>query len=73
MEASGEVSVGVIARNEDGQVVFSAWRYFDKCGSAAEVEALACVEGLQRAVHWGVTPIVVETDCARIVSALRSL
>ena len=53
MEASGEAGVGVIARNEDGQVVFSAWRYFDKCGSAAEAEVLACVEGLQRAVHWG--------------------
>jgi ribonuclease HI len=73
VEATREAGVGAIARDEMGKVIFSAWRYFDRCGSAAEAEALACVEGLQRALQRGVTQVIIETDCSRVMSALKSL
>jgi ribonuclease HI len=63
--------VGAVARDSNGQVIFLAWRCFRHCGSAAEVEALAFVEGLQCAIHWRVTQVIIETDCAKIKTALN--
>ena len=50
----------------------TAWRFYEKCASAPEVEALACIKGLRWAHHWGFTQLGLETDCARIKSALTS-
>ena len=53
LEHAGEAGVGAtaIARNSDGQVIFLAWRrFYERGASAAEAEALACVEGLRWAV-----------------------
>jgi ribonuclease HI len=72
MEQTGESGVGVIARDGNGDVLFTAWKFFDKCASAPEVEALACTEGLRWAHHWGFTQIILESDCARITLAMMS-
>ena len=71
-EQSGAAGVGVIARDSNGVVIFTAWRFYEKCASAPEVEALACIEGLRWAHRWGFTQLNLETDCARIKSALTS-
>jgi ribonuclease HI len=72
MEQTGESGVGVIARDGNGDVLFTAWKFFDKCASAPEVEALACTEGLRWAHQWGFTQIILESDCARITLAMMS-
>lgn len=68
MLQTGQAGVGVIRRDSNGHVVFSVSR----CGNAPVVEALACVEGLRLSVHGGLSRIIVETDCARIYSAMES-
>jgi len=40
-ELTGEAGVGVVARDRCGTVIFTAWKYFEKCGSAAEAEIIA--------------------------------
>ena len=37
-----------------------------------EAEAHACVEGIQLASQWCHGPIILESDCARVVQALSS-
>lgn len=38
---------------------------------AAEAEARACVEGLRLPTQWVQGPVILESDCARIVGALQ--
>jgi hypothetical protein len=42
---SGLSGAGVIARDEAGTVVLSAWRILHHCSSPEEAEAKACLEG----------------------------
>ena len=72
MEQTGEAGAGAVARDSNGAVIFAAWKFFDKCGSAPVAEALACVEGLRWANHWGLSQVIIESDCARVISSLRS-
>ena len=72
VEQTGEAGVGVIARNNKGDVIFSAWRVLFRCTYAVEAEACACVEGFRLAAEWACQrPIIVESDCARVVEAMR--
>lgn len=48
------------ARDNNGQVIFSACRFYERCASALEAEALACVEGLCWASQRGVSQAVIE-------------
>jgi ribonuclease HI len=73
LELTGEAGVGVVARDRSRTVIFTAWKYLEKCGSAAEAEAIACVEGLHWANHWGLSQVIVESDCARVISSLKNL
>ena len=56
----GKGGVGAIARDSNGRVLLSAWRFHDRCASAAEAEAVACVEGLQWAVQWSMPQAIIE-------------
>ena len=40
VEQSGESGVGVIARDNEGHVIFSAWRAIFNCQDAAEAEGV---------------------------------
>nr|CAB3477240.1 unnamed protein product [Digitaria exilis] len=72
VEQTGEAGVGVIARNWQGEVIFSAWRVIFRCASALEAEALSCVEGLRLATQWAQEPVVLEMDCKCVVEAMKS-
>ena len=64
--------VGVVARNSDGHIAFSACKYYGRCGSAPEEAALACTKdygGLSSGNCLGSSST---TDYARIVEAMRS-
>ena len=63
-EDSGEAGIGVVIQNHLGQVILSSWKYIDVAGSAEQVEALACREGLALAAEWVPLPAIVESDCA---------
>ena len=59
--------IGIIIRDQDhcGKVLLTAWKaQFDDSGSAEEVEALACREGLNRAAEWIQEQRILESDCS---------
>jgi ribonuclease HI len=64
--------VGVVIRNDKGEVVLMAWRVLFQCASAYEAEAQACAEGLQLASQWCPGPIIVETDSSRMLIAMKT-
>ena len=43
----GGAGVGVIARDNKGHIILSAWRVIFECQDAAEAEAWACLEGFR--------------------------
>ncbi|KAJ1284070.1 hypothetical protein BS78_03G175400 [Paspalum vaginatum] len=47
-----------------------AWRALFNCASAVEAEAWACAEGVRLATQWCEGPIVLETDCSRMIDSL---
>jgi hypothetical protein len=71
VEQSGAAGVGVIARDDKGTVIFTAWCAIARCESAYEAEALACLEGLKLASQWASGSVILETDCVRVLNALR--
>ncbi|KAJ1289985.1 hypothetical protein BS78_02G207100 [Paspalum vaginatum] len=69
-DQTGDAGVGIIARDQEGSVIFTAWRVLFDCTSAKEAEARACVEGLRVAAQWCHEPVLLESDSAQIVGAL---
>jgi len=48
-----------------GTVVFSVWTFLERCGSASKAEALTCFGH-----SVGLPPIIIESNCAQIVSTM---
>jgi ribonuclease HI len=71
VERTETAGVGVIARNSEGAVVFMAWRALFRCADAAEAEARACVEGVRLATQLAQVPVIIESDCVRVVKAMK--
>jgi hypothetical protein len=72
-QRTGKASVGVVARDQKGVMILSAWRFLRHCGSPEEAEAEACLEGMcLLAVEWiRQHPIYAERDCSGLVAALH--
>ncbi|RCV30978.1 hypothetical protein SETIT_6G139500v2 [Setaria italica] len=68
---SGTAGIGVVARNPMGEVLLSAWRVLFRCADAAEAEARALTEGIRLASQWIRGQVIIESDCARIVKAMK--
>ncbi|RLM86916.1 hypothetical protein C2845_PM04G12630 [Panicum miliaceum] len=68
---SGDTSVGVVTRDSDGRVVLTAWRALFRCLDVVEAQAQACLEGFRLAAQWAQGPAIIESDCARIVQAMK--
>lgn len=69
---TGGAGLGVVIRNSDGEVLLTAWKPLLRCAEAAEVEAMACLEGLRLTVQHFQSPAILESDCARVVHALSN-
>ena len=72
IEQTGEAGIGMLARDHTGTVCFSAWRVLFHCSGPVEAEARACVEGLRLASQWVHLPVLLESDCSRVVKAFKS-
>lgn len=72
VEQTGDAGVGVIARNHQGEVIFTSWHSIFHCISATEAEASALLEGVRLATQWIHGPVLFETDCARVHNAMSS-
>jgi ribonuclease HI len=67
----GEAGVGVVARDSDNRIILTAWRVLFRSQDAVEAEAQACLEGFRLAAQWIQGPIILESDCARIVQGMQ--
>ena len=70
-EADNTASLGVVIRNEHGQVMASLFKHILLPPTVLEVEALAVRRGLELAVEMGFRNIVLESDSQILITALR--
>jgi ribonuclease HI len=68
---TGRAAVGIIAGDERGRPLFALWRLLNQCRDVEEAEATACLEGIKLGQHWPDRQIILESDCAQIVTKLR--
>jgi hypothetical protein len=59
----GAAGAGMILRDVEGHINFSACRSLYQCGPVLEEELGAYMQGIALALHWSQEPIIVETDC----------
>ena len=69
---SSLVAAGVIARNSDSEVLFSAGWTLPGCSDAEEAEGQAMLLGMQTLEKIYVGSTIFETDCAAVVEALNA-
>uniref|UniRef100_A0ACD5VPB5 Uncharacterized protein n=1 Tax=Avena sativa TaxID=4498 RepID=A0ACD5VPB5_AVESA len=67
----GSAGSGMVLRNHDGVVIFSAYRHLFHCNDALEAEISALMEGLKLAHQWSDDPIVIQSDSALALAAVR--
>ena len=70
-EADKTAGLGVVIRNEHGQVMASLSERIRLPSTVLEVEALAARRGLELAVETGFKNIVLESDSQILITALR--
>jgi hypothetical protein len=58
-------------RDSIGTVIFSAYRNLLNCNDALEAEISAVMDGLVLAHQWSDGPIILQTDCANILAAVK--
>jgi ribonuclease HI len=68
----GTAGAGMVLRDEYGEVIFSACRQLLACDDPFEAEAYACEDGLRLALEWSEKPIIVESDCSTLISAVQA-
>lgn len=64
--------MAAVSRGNNGKVIFTAWRFFKNYGSVPGIEALACIEALHWAIHWGLSKIILESDCACVAARISN-
>jgi ribonuclease HI len=70
MKQEGGVGAGMILRDAEGMIVFSACRSLYHCGSALEAELGACMQSIALALQQTQDPIIVETDSTMLVKMI---
>nr|POE91171.1 hypothetical protein CFP56_51447 [Quercus suber] len=70
-DADNTSSLGVVIRNEHGQVMVSLSERIPLPSTVIEVEALVARRGLELAMETGFRNIVLESDSQILITALR--
>jgi ribonuclease HI len=70
-DANGKAGAGMLARDSNGEIIFSACRQLLHCKDPFAAELLAVLEGVSLALHWCNSPLDIEVDCLEIVKALN--
>jgi hypothetical protein len=61
----------MVLREGTGQVIFSACRFLPSFEEAFGLEFWLCFEGLGLALQHSQLPIIIDSDCANLVLAIR--
>jgi ribonuclease HI len=67
----GTAGLGMVLRDEEGTVFFSASKFVPVCEEAFETDLLACSEGLNLAIQHSTLPVIIDTDCARLMASVK--
>ncbi|XP_020162306.1 uncharacterized protein [Aegilops tauschii subsp. strangulata] len=70
VKETGLAGSGMILRDSEGAVIFSAYRYLFHCKDALESEISAVLEGVSLSLERSNLPIVVQSDSSIVVAAL---
>jgi ribonuclease HI len=70
-EQSNSGSWGAVLRNNNGGIILSAWGKINHCKNAEIAEATAGILALQSVIPNYSGPILVENDCATLVSEVK--
>lgn len=68
----GLARAGMILRDNDGNIIFSACRSILHCSGPLQAELLACQEGLSLALQWSTRPIDIKMDCMDAIKLIKS-
>ena len=68
----GLASLGIIARDAQGSVLFASSQIRFHCSDPEVAELMALIEGLRLEIQWTDLPVVLETECLSICKALNS-
>ncbi|KAL5782935.1 hypothetical protein ACOSP7_007964 [Xanthoceras sorbifolium] len=68
--AAGKVGLGLIIRNEVGQIMAAGSIKLEAFFNPEVAEALAIFRGLQLAIDSGLSPLLVESDVLRVIKLL---
>ena len=71
-EESKQGGWGFVARDGKGTTRAAGAGHIIHSASAAQAEAVACVEALQSAADWGVAQVIIETDSSNLVRAIET-
>jgi hypothetical protein len=71
-ESDHLAGTGMALRDEEGRPIFSACRFISDRESPYEEERSACLQGLKLALEHSQLPVIVESDCAKLIEAGKS-
>ncbi|KAE8805074.1 autophagy-related protein 7 [Hordeum vulgare] len=70
--SDGSAAAGMVLRDNNGQLIFSAYRVIFHCNDALEAELNAILQGKALAIQHSALPVVVQSDSAEALSSLLS-
>jgi ribonuclease HI len=62
---------GMILRDDNGAIVFSACEYLNHCANPLEAELVACREGIRKVIQLDCRPCIIEMDSCEAVSMIQ--
>jgi ribonuclease HI len=65
--------IGMILRDDEGSILFTACKFLQSCDTPLEAELCACKEGLTRAMDLTGKPIWVECDSLEATSLIKDV
>lgn len=65
------VGVGIILRNDQGEVIMTASKREIEVNDHIEIEFLAILRGLQLSVHLGIKYLIVESDSLTLMKEFQ--
>jgi ribonuclease HI len=68
----GSAGAGMALRDDLGNPIFTSYRFLLNYESPFEAELRACKEGLEQALLQSTLPIIIETDCSKLVDAVKA-
>ena len=70
--ASDDAGAGMILRDNEGKIIFSACRSLFSCRDPLEAELCGIMEGLSLAIQRSDLPVAIESDSSMVVSLISS-